>query len=225
MLRITILLFACALGAPLAASDLSARLDASAATLSADVLAWRRDFHRHPELGNREFRTSKIIAEHLRALGMQVETGVAHTGVVALLTGAKPGPRLALRADIDALPVTEQGELPFKSTATAQFRGETVGVMHACGHDAHTAILMGAAAALAEHRAQMSGSVLFIFPPAEEGVGMSNTRARLEQLYGPNHRFAFGRAPEGGLCVQLSIPIRPGSAPHSSRPTAGLRGS
>jgi amidohydrolase len=151
-------------------NELASRLDAEATALATSVVGWRRDLHQHPELGNREFRTAEKVAAHLRSLGLEVETGVAHTGVVALLEGGRPGPRLALRADMDALPVTEQVDLPFKSTATTQYRGETVGVMHACGHDAHTAILMGAAAALARHRAELPGSVLFIFQPAEEGA-------------------------------------------------------
>ncbi|MCB1636476.1 MAG: amidohydrolase, partial [Xanthomonadales bacterium] len=142
---------------------------ASAAALQPKVIEWRRDFHRHPELGNREFRSSERIAEHLKSLGLQVETGVAHTGVVALLEGARPGPRLALRADMDALPVTEQTGLPFASTATGEFRGEQVGVMHACGHDGHMAILLGVAEVLAERRQSLAGSVLFIFQPSEEG--------------------------------------------------------
>jgi amidohydrolase len=150
-------------------AGLAQRLDAEAAALRGQVVEWRRDLHQHPELGNREFRTAEKVAAHLKALGLEVETGVAHTGVVALLEGGKPGPRLALRADMDGLPVTEQLDLPFKSTATTQFRGETVGVMHACGHDAHVAILMGAAQALMKVRAELPGSILFIFQPAEEG--------------------------------------------------------
>jgi amidohydrolase len=165
-----ILLVLLCCGNALADDRLDARLDAQATALQAQVVAWRRDLHQHPELGNREFRTSELVAARLKALGMQVETGVAHTGVVALLEGARPGPRLALRADMDALPVTEQGDLPFKSTASTEFRGEKVGVMHACGHDAHTAILLGAATALAAVRADLPGSVLFIFQPAEEGA-------------------------------------------------------
>lgn len=133
------------------------------------VQTWRRDIHQFPELGNREFRTSKLVAEHLRSLGLDVTTGVAHTGVIALLKGGKPGPRIALRADMDALPVTESSGLPFESKQVAEFRGEKVGVMHACGHDSHTAILMGVAEAMAKHKAQLPGEVLFIFQPAEEG--------------------------------------------------------
>ncbi len=134
------------------------------------VLAWRRDFHQHPELSNREFRTSKIVAEHLKNLGMEVRQGIAHTGVVGILKGGKPGPVIALRADMDALPVTEQVDLPFASKETAEYRGEKVGVMHACGHDAHTAILMGAAEVFAKNREQLPGTLMFIFQPAEEGA-------------------------------------------------------
>lgn len=141
----------------------------AAEKLKPQVLAWRRDFHQHPELGNRETRTAGIVAAHLRKLGLEVKTGIATTGVVALLKGGKPGPRIALRADMDALPVTEKTDVPFASTASSSFRGETVGVMHACGHDAHTGILMGVAEALAGMRDALPGEVLFVFQPAEEG--------------------------------------------------------
>jgi amidohydrolase len=134
------------------------------------VVTWRRDFHQHPELSNREFRTSKVVAEQLRKLGLEVKTGVAHTGVVGILEGGKPGPMIALRADMDGLPVTEQGDLPFKSVATAEYRGEKVGVMHACGHDGHTAMMLGAAQVLAGMRKELPGRVMFIFQPAEEGA-------------------------------------------------------
>jgi amidohydrolase len=145
------------------------RLDQSARELEARLVDWRRDIHRNPELGNREFRTAKKVEAHLRQLGLEVKTGIAHTGVVALLRGGRPGPTIALRADMDALPVTEQTDLPFKSTATAEYRGDKVGVMHACGHDTHVAILMAAAEVLTRLRADLPGSVLFIFQPAEEG--------------------------------------------------------
>lgn len=147
----------------------AADTEALAARVDARVLAWRRDIHQHPELGNRETRTAKLIAEHLRKLGLQPKTGIAYTGVTAVLKGGKPGPRIALRADIDALPVTERNALPFASKATTTFRGETVGVMHACGHDAHTSILMGVAEALASIQQDLPGEVLFVFQPAEEG--------------------------------------------------------
>lgn len=140
------------------------------AELEQQVIEWRRDLHQHPELSNREFRTAKVVAEHLRELGLEVQTEVAHTGVVGILKGSKPGPVIALRADMDALPVTEKTDVPFKSTATAEYRGEEVGVMHACGHDMHVAMLMGAAEQLAAMQDELAGTVMFIFQPAEEGA-------------------------------------------------------
>ena len=133
------------------------------------VVAWRQDIHQHPELGNRETRTAAIVAKHLRSLGLEVRTGVAHTGVVGVLRGGKPGATIALRADMDALPVTEKADVPFKSLVRVEQNGREVGVMHACGHDAHTAILMGAAQVLAAKRETLQGTVKFIFQPAEEG--------------------------------------------------------
>jgi len=159
------------MNAPLqvAASTLAAQIDLSATALEAQVIAWRRDLHEHPELGNSEFRTAGLVADHLRALGLdEVRTGVAHTGVVGLLKGALPGPVVALRADMDGLPVTEEVDLPFKSQVRGEWNGHAVGVMHACGHDCHVAILMGVAQVLAGLRAQLRGSVKFIFQPAEE---------------------------------------------------------
>ncbi|HKR37807.1 MAG TPA: amidohydrolase, partial [Steroidobacteraceae bacterium] len=146
-----------------------AQLDAAAKAVEPKTIEWRRDFHTHPELSNREVRTAEQIAKHLRALGIETKTGVGVTGVVGLLRGAKPGRTVGLRADMDALPVTEQTDVPFKSKATAQFRGETVGVMHACGHDSHVAILLGVAEVLAGMRDRLAGQVLFVFQPAEEG--------------------------------------------------------
>ncbi|NMH65068.1 amidohydrolase [Shewanella salipaludis] len=134
------------------------------------VIQWRRDLHQHPELSNREFRTGKLIATHLRSLGLEVQTGVAHTGVVAMLRGGKPGPLIALRADMDALPVTEKVDLPFASKATDSYRGQSVGVMHACGHDTHVAMLMGVAENLVQLKDSLAGDVMFIFQPAEEGA-------------------------------------------------------
>jgi amidohydrolase len=145
-------------------------LEQAARAVDQQVVAWRRDLHQNPELGNREFRTAQKVAGHLKALGLEVRTGIAHTGVVGILRGGRPGPTIALRADMDALPVTEQADLPFKSKVTTEYRGEKVGVMHACGHDAHTAILMGTAQALAALRADLPGTILFVFQPAEEGA-------------------------------------------------------
>lgn len=134
------------------------------------VIEWRRDFHQNPELGNREVRTAGIVAEHLKSLGMEVETDIAYTGVVGLLKGARPGPTVMLRADMDALPVTEKVDLPFKSTKTTNYRGVDVGIMHACGHDTHVAMLMGAAEVLSNMKEQLNGNVMFVFQPAEEGA-------------------------------------------------------
>jgi amidohydrolase len=152
-----------------APSQFHAEVDRRARELEAKVVAWRRDLHQNPELSNREFRTSKLIADHLRALGLEVQTEVAHTGVVGILRGGRPGPVVALRADMDGLPVKEELTLPFKSTATAQYNGQVVGVMHACGHDFHMSILMGVAEMLTAMKAQLPGTVKFIFQPAEEG--------------------------------------------------------
>ena len=138
--------------------------------LEQKVIDWRRDFHQNPELGNSETRTAAIVAKHLKALGIEVKTGVAKTGVVGLLKGALPGPTIALRADMDALPVEERNDLPFKSVVKTKYNGNDVSVMHACGHDAHTAILMGVAEVLAGMKSQLKGSVKFIFQPAEEGA-------------------------------------------------------
>ena len=153
---------------PAAAADPST--DAAVRSIADQVIEWRRDFHQHPELSNREFRTAKIVAAHLRELGLEVRTQIAHTGVVGVLRGAKPGPVVALRADMDALPVTEAVDLPFASKVRTTYGGRDVGVMHACGHDAHTAILMGAAEVLAGARDSLAGTVLFVFQPAEEGA-------------------------------------------------------
>ena len=133
------------------------------------LIEWRRHFHQNPELSNQEFKTAKKIAEHLESLGLDVETGIAITGVVGLLKGDLPGKVVALRADIDALPVTERNELPFKSEVKTTFLGTDTGVMHACGHDTHTAILMSVAEVLSKHKDQIRGTVKFIFQPAEEG--------------------------------------------------------
>jgi amidohydrolase len=134
-----------------------------------DVTAWRRDIHQHPELSNREQRTAKLVADELKKLGYQVHAGVAHTGVVGVLKGGKPGPKLAIRADMDALPVTEEVDLPFASKVTSEYLGKKVGVMHACGHDTHTAMQLGLAEIFARMKNELPGEVMLIFQPAEEG--------------------------------------------------------
>ncbi len=152
-----------------AVSPLAGRIDAAVAAIVPRLLAWRRDIHAHPELGNREVRTATLVAEHLRALELDdVRTEVGVTGVVGVLRGARPGPVVALRADMDALPVEERTDVPFASKVRATWNGESVGVMHACGHDAHVAILMAVASVLAGMRAELAGTVKFIFQPAEE---------------------------------------------------------
>jgi amidohydrolase len=148
---------------------LQTKIDQMAKDIEAKVIEWRRDFHQHPELSNREFKTAAKVAEHLKSLGIEVKTGVAKTGVVGILKGAKPGPVVALRADMDALPVTERNSLPFASKETTTFNGQETGVMHACGHDSHVAILMGVAEILSKNKADLKGTVKFIFQPAEEG--------------------------------------------------------
>jgi amidohydrolase len=135
--------------------------------------AWRRDLHQHPELGGEERRTADIVARQLRALGLQPRTGIAGTGVAAVLKGGRPGPKILIRADMDALPVREETGLPYASQVTASYRGQQVGVMHACGHDAHVAILLGVAQALAARRDSLPGEVMFVFQPAEEGPAVA----------------------------------------------------
>ena len=151
------------------ASPIVAEIDRLASEVESKVIEWRRDIHQNPELGNREFRTAAKVADHLRSLGIEVQTEVAHTGVVGVLRGGQPGPVVALRADMDALPVTEQVDLPFASKVTTTYNGQEVGVMHACGHDNHVSILMGVAEVLAQVRDRLPGTVKFIFQPAEEG--------------------------------------------------------
>jgi amidohydrolase len=159
-----------ALAAAAASFANAADFDAGLKAVDSKVIVWRRDFHQHPELSDNEVRTAKVVAEHLKKLGLEVTTGVAHNGVTGFLKTGKPGPTIALRADMDALPVTERVDLPFKSTAKSNYRGEEVGVMHACGHDSHTAVLMGVAEVLAGLKSKLRGNVLFVFQPAEEGV-------------------------------------------------------
>ena len=149
---------------------LQAKLDQQANAMESQVIQWRRDFHQNPELSNREFKTGAKIAEYLKSLGLEVQYPVAKTGVVALLKGGKPGPVVALRADIDALPVTERNSLPFASKEIVPFNGQETGVMHACGHDAHMSILMAVAGILTKNKSELKGTVKFIFQPAEEGA-------------------------------------------------------
>lgn len=164
------------------AADHTAIAESGLTAIDAKVIAWRRDFHQNPELSNREVRTAKIVADHLKKLGLQVETGIARTGVVGLLDTGRAGPTIALRADMDALPVTERTDVPFRSTAKSSYRGEQVGVMHACGHDSHTAILMGIAQVLSQSKGALRGKVLFVFQPAEEGAPPGEVGGASEML-------------------------------------------
>lgn len=173
-----ILLSACALFSmisPAFAIDMSREIDAATAKIMPKVVEWRRHVHQNPELGNREVKTAKFVEDHLRKLGLEVKTGVAKTGVVGILKGAQPGPVIGLRADMDGLPVTERNSLPFASKVTAEFNGQKVGVMHACGHDTHVAMLMGTAEVLAGMKDKIKGTVVFIFQPAEEGPPAGET--------------------------------------------------
>jgi len=177
--------------------DLAKEIDRRAAQIESKAISWRRDLHEYPELSNREFRTAKIVADHLRSLGLEVRTGIAHTGVVGLLRGRQPGPVVALRADMDVLPVTEEVDLPFASKVRTIYNGREVGVMHACGHDLHTAILMAVAEVLAGLRSELPGSVKFLFQPAEEGAppgeeGGASLMIREGALEDPRPEAIFG---------------------------------
>ena len=152
------------------AVDMSKEINAATDKIMPKVVEWRRHLHQYPELSNREFKTSKYVEDNLRRLGLEVKTGVAKTGVVGILKGAQPGPVIGLRADMDALPVTERNDLPFMSKEKSEYNGQTVGVMHACGHDTHVAMLLGAAEVLAGMKDKIKGTVVFIFQPAEEGA-------------------------------------------------------
>lgn len=225
-----------------AAADITpAQLDSAAQAVEPRVIEWRRDFHAHPELSNREVRTAGIVAKRLRALNIQVKTGIGLTGVAGLLRGAQPGPTIALRADMDALPVTEQVDLPFKSKVTAEYRGETVGVMHACGHDAHVAMLLGVAEVLAGMRDQLRGQVLFIFQPAEEGAPDGETGgasrmlaeglfdiAKPEAVFGlhviaslPTGVIGYRSGPMMAGSDRFAIEVK-GRQTHGSRPWGGI---
>src|SRR5919106_367976 len=165
-----------------AASTLAADVDRLAAAVEPELLEWRRHLHQHPELSNREVETAKYVAEKLRSFGLEPQTGVARTGVVAILKGGRPGPVVALRADMDALPVREEVDLPFASKATGEYEGNKVGVMHACGHDTHVAILLATARVLTQLKDRLPGSVKFIFQPAEESVPVSEQPAGAELM-------------------------------------------
>jgi amidohydrolase len=181
------------------------------------VVAWRRDLHQHPELGNRETRTGALVAAHLRALGLEVRTGVAKTGVVGVLRGGRPGRTVALRADMDALPVTEQVALPFASKVQTDYNGQRVGVMHACGHDMHVAMLMGAAEVLAGMRAELPGTVVFLFQPAEEGPPAGETGGAMDMI-----KAGVLDRPKVDAAFGLHVGVTPAEAGHLSYRPAGM---
>ncbi len=169
MKNLLFIAIACLLTTSAHAGITAEEIDQSAAAVQPQVVEWRRWFHQNPELSNREFNTSVKIAEILREMGLEPKTGIAHTGVIAVIEGGLPGPLVAIRTDIDGLPVEEQTGLPYASTARSEYNGQDVGVMHACGHDAHMAMVLGAAKILNDMKAELAGSVMLIFQPAEEG--------------------------------------------------------
>jgi amidohydrolase len=220
---------------------LKKQVDQSADRIESEVIAWRRHFHQYPELSNREFKTAQKVAEHLTHLGLEVRTGVAHTGVAGLLKGGRPGPVVALRADMDALPVTERVDVPFASKVRAEYNGQEVGVMHACGHDTHTAMLMGVAEILTSMKKDLAGSVKFIFQPAEEGAPQGEQggaslmvaegvleNPKVDVIFGL-HIWALqevgtiGYRPEGAMAASdgLRITVK-GKQTHGSTPWTGV---
>lgn len=182
ILKAIVLLHICAYSWAQSNTKLQTRIEDQAKELEPKIIEWRRYFHEHPELSNREFKTSAKIVEHLKNLGLEVQYPVAKTGVVALLKGGKPGPVVALRADMDALPVTERNSLPFASKEKVVFNGQETGVMHACGHDAHMSIMLAVAEILTRNKAELKGTVKFIFQPAEEGVPVAESPAGAELM-------------------------------------------
>ena len=182
------------------------------------IIDLRHQIHQYPELGNREFKTAKLVAEHLRSLGIEVETDIAYTGVVGVLKGNKPGPVVAVRADMDALPVTEETDLPFKSTVKTTYLDKEVGVMHACGHDIHTSVQLGVASVLASMKRSLPGTVKFIFQPAEEGPppgeeGGAELMLKEGVFDNPKPSAVFGLHTHAALAVgELGLTIGPAMA-------------
>jgi len=218
-----------------------ADIDQLADDAQAQVVQWRRWFHQHPELSNREFNTSKRIAEILRGMGLNPQTGIAHTGVVAIIQGGKPGPMVALRSDMDALPVTEKTGLPFASVAKGEYNGQETGVMHACGHDTHMAMLLGAATILNALKADLPGSVMLIFQPAEEGAPAGEeggaelmlkdgiwARQKPEAVFGlhvginqPSGKIAVRPGPMLAAVDSFTLTVK-GKQTHGARPWNGI---
>jgi amidohydrolase len=237
------LLILCALSAPVFAqtNDLRSEVSRKADSLQNQIITWRRDFHEHPELGNHEFRTAAIIAKHLQSLGLEVKTGIATTGVVAILRGGHPGPVVALRSEMDALPVTERTPVPFASKVKTMYNGQEVGVMHACGHDSHMAMLMAVAEILTSMKSELHGTIKFIFQPAEEGlppgeVGGAKEMVKEGVLENPKvdvifgmHIFSFMPVgtityhPGGAMASMNSVQIVvTGKSSHGAQPWSGI---
>ncbi|MBY0569413.1 MAG: amidohydrolase [Hyphomonadaceae bacterium] len=222
------------------AQGFSPEIEASIAQTLPRMITWRRDLHQNPELSYEEVRTARVVAAHLRSLRMEVRTGIAQTGVVGILRGGRPGPVIALRADMDALPVTEEGDLPFRSRARGTYNGQDVGIMHACGHDTHVAILMAAASVLAARREELAGTIIFVFQPSEEGAppgGLGGARRMLaENVFGdlePEAIFGLHAWPtESGTIMMIPGPMMAGSdrlditvtgsQTHGAQPHAGI---
>lgn len=217
------------------------QIDALASEIEPTVIEWRHHIHQYPELSNREFKTAAYIAEKLQSFGLEVQTGIAHTGVVGILQGGKPGPVIGLRADIDALPVTERVPLEWASKEVTEYNGQKVGVMHACGHDTHTSILLGTAKVLSEMKDELRGTVKFIFQPAEEGApegeeGGAELMVKEGVLKNPDVEVIFGLhiwstletgkigyKPEGTMAAANSFNIKvKGKQTHGSRPWGGI---
>ncbi|MEO7522232.1 MAG: amidohydrolase [Gemmatimonas sp.] len=226
-------------GTRVESAPLADELDKRIAAVMPKVIAWRRDFHQNPELSGEEARTAKLVAEHLRALGIETSVGVGGHGVVGILRGGKPGPVVALRADMDALPVEELVDLPFKSKAKGMYRGQTVSVMHACGHDNHVAMLMGTAEVLAGMKAQLPGTVKFIFQPAEEGLPDGRSGAplmitagvlenpKVDAIFGlhvgpgPSGRITYRPGPAMAASNSFTVIVR-GKQAHGATPWMGV---
>lgn len=222
------------------AQGFSPAIEASIDSVLPRMVAWRRDFHENPELSYEEVRTARTVAAHLRSLRLEVRTGIAQTGVVGVLRGGRPGPVIALRADMDALPVTEEGDLPFRSRARGTYNGQPVGIMHACGHDSHVAILMAAATVLASRREEIAGTIIFVFQPSEEGAppgGLGGARRMLaEDVFGdlePEAIFGLHAWPTAsGTIAMIPGPMMAGSdrlditvtgsQTHGAQPHAGI---
>lgn len=245
MKKLNIILMGAFLFAFVIPKNIDAQTTAEIATMAegieSKVIDWRRDFHQYPELSNREFKTSEKVAKHLNQLGMEVRTGIAHTGVLGILRGGKPGPVVALRADMDALPVVERVDLPFASKEKTTYLDKEVGIMHACGHDTHVAILMGVAELLSGMKNDLAGTVMFIFQPAEEGAppgeeGGAELMLKEGLFDDPKPEVVFGLhissgtevntityKPGGAMAASDRLEIRvKGKQSHGSRPWSGV---